>query len=252
MFTAAPLKESLVLFTLVDVSGDQRRKALERVFFHDVLNTAAGVEALAAILGKTGGSGQGATAARLSQCAKQLIAEIHQQKMLSDAEANELRVTPKLVRSADLLDALVAQYRNHPEAHGRTLSIAASSEDLSVVTDPVLFSRVLGNLVKNALEAVDPGETVTIGCQSVDDLVEFWVHNPGHMRRELQLQVFQRSFSTKGIGRGLGTYSIKLLSEVYLAGLVGFTSTVATGTRFFARYPSRHPAATLDPTMPVP
>ncbi len=53
----------------------------------------------------------------------------------------------------------------------------------------------------------------------------------------VQLQVFRRSYSTKGEGRGLGTYSIKLLSESYLQGKVWFESSAGEGTRFFARYP---------------
>ena len=57
------------------------------------------------------------------------------------------------------------------------------------------------------------------------------------MLREVQLQVFQRSFSTKGTDRGLGTYSMKLLSERYLHGSVSFTSTPEEGTIFRARYP---------------
>jgi len=43
------------------------------------------------------------------------------------------------------------------------------------------------------------------------------------------MQVFNRSFSIKGGDRGLGTYSIKLLSERYLNGEVGFTSEEGTG-----------------------
>ena len=52
------------------------------------------------------------------------------------------------------------------------------------------------------------------------------------MSQEAQLQVFQRSFSTKGRGRGLGTYSVKLLSERYLGGRVSFSSTPEAGTVF--------------------
>jgi sensor histidine kinase regulating citrate/malate metabolism len=41
--------------------------------------------------------------------------------------------------------------------------------------------------------------------------------------KDVQLQLFQRSFSTKGMGRGWGTYSIRLLTERYLgAGLISF------------------------------
>ncbi|MCC6352468.1 MAG: ATP-binding protein, partial [Verrucomicrobiae bacterium] len=63
------------------------------------------------------------------------------------------------------------------------------------------------------------------------------VHNTGHMPRHVQLQLFKRSFSTKGEGRGLGTYSMKLLGEHYLRGTVDFTSTPESGTTFRVTFP---------------
>jgi signal transduction histidine kinase len=57
------------------------------------------------------------------------------------------------------------------------------------------------------------------------------------MAREIQLQIFQRSFSTKGPGRGLGAYSIKLLTEQYLQGSVTFSTSPKKGTTFIASYP---------------
>jgi sensor histidine kinase regulating citrate/malate metabolism len=45
--------------------------------------------------------------------------------------------------------------------------------------------------------------------------------------------LFRRSFSTKGRGRGIGTYSMKLLGEKYLKGRVWFTSSPNAGTTFF-------------------
>jgi signal transduction histidine kinase len=77
---------------------------------------------------------------------------------------------------------------------------------------------------------------VTLGAKATDQAVEFWVHNPGVMPREVQLQVFHRSFSTKGVGRGLGTYSIKLLTERYLKGTASFKSSPEEGTVFTVRY----------------
>jgi sensor histidine kinase regulating citrate/malate metabolism len=44
--------------------------------------------------------------------------------------------------------------------------------------------------------------------------------------------MFQRSFSTKGSDRGLGTYSMKLLGERYLHGEVEFTTSQEEGTTF--------------------
>ncbi len=65
----------------------------------------------------------------------------------------------------------------------------------------------------------------------------FAVKNSGYIPHDHQLQLFKRSFSTKGTGRGLGTYSIKLLTEKYLEGKVWFESSVEKGTAFFAWYP---------------
>ncbi|MCC7353132.1 MAG: ATP-binding protein, partial [Anaerolineae bacterium] len=108
-------------------------------------------------------------------------------------------------------------------------------------SDPILLGRVIGNMVKNALEAIEPGQAITLGCRIIGEGVEFWVHNPGFMPPSVQLQLFQRSFSTKGKGRGLGTYSMKLLSERYLHGSVSFTSSLETGTTFVGRYPLNLP-----------
>jgi len=92
-------------------------------------------------------------------------------------------------------------------------------------------------MLKNALEASSVGGTVSMRGKGAGDFVEFRVHNDGCMPRSSQLQVFQRSFSTKGNGRGLGTYSIKLLTERYLKGTVSFTSTEEEGTTFRVSLP---------------
>lgn len=52
------------------------------------------------------------------------------------------------------------------------------------------------------------------------------------MPEEVKLQIFQRSFSTKGENRGIGTYSIKLIVTEYLKGEVSFDSDSENGTIF--------------------
>ena len=78
--------------------------------------------------------------------------------------------------------------------------------------------------------------TVTIGCEIIGENIKYWVHNPGFVPRDIQLQIFNRSFSTKNQNRGLGTYSMKLLSS-FLKGTVNFTTSEEDGTIFNAEYP---------------
>jgi len=66
-----------------------------------------------------------------------------------------------------------------------------------------------------------------------DGRARFEVHNPGVIPDDVALRIFQRSFSTRGgKGRGLGTYSMKILGENVLGGSVGFQSDPAAGTAF--------------------
>ncbi len=126
---------------------------------------------------------------------------------------------------------------NHEVASSRFIVIHPGAEEFTFSSDETLLMRVIGNMTKNALEAIKSGETITLSCSKKDDKIRFSVQNPGEMPQEAKLQVFQRSFSTKGSGRGLGTYSIKLLGEQYLNGKVGFTSSSEEGTIFFGDFP---------------
>ena len=123
-------------------------------------------------------------------------------------------------------------------AQNKTIVIDAQSEDFICATDERLLKRIIGNLIKNALEAVPEQSTVTIGCRRREDEVQFWVHNPSVIPFDAQLQMFQRSFSTKGTGRGLGTYSVKLFTERYLRGRATFVSNQDDGTRFTITIPT--------------
>ena len=235
------------LFTLADISDEVRRRELERVFFHDLLNSAGIVQATSALLQDVCHSEtediqsvieQGTTMTGLIQrAADRLIGEIQAQKAYTQLERDELEVEIETLRTRAILDDLVTGYRTHEIAEGRTLNLAPDTEDLEITSDRGLLARVLSNMIKNALEAVEPGETVTVGCRRSGANVEFWVHNPTVMPDHVKRQIFKRAFSTKGLDRGLGTYSMRLISERYLQGSVSFTAEADAGTTFRARYP---------------
>ncbi len=210
------------LFSAVDISGEKRRKALERIFFHDLLNTAGALQGFSELLGDSSKEPEGyvKTIVTLS---KRLIEEIAAQRELLAAESNELAVETGFIRSMECIEGIVGQQ----EGQGKkcVVQIDRSSKNGTFKSDRVLLRRVLGNLLKNALEASKDGDVITVGTCSSTDGVEFWIHNPATMPEKAQLQVFQRSFSTKGSGRGLGTYSAKLITERYLKGKISFRSS---------------------------
>jgi signal transduction histidine kinase len=222
-----------------DISHEKRREALERIFFHDILNSATGVELLASALkGMVEGDASG-FAGQIGACANQMVDEIQSQKQLLSAERDELAITVVSLTTGSVIRDLVEALRGTALTQGRAVRVAADSHDFTIESDPSILRRVLRNMLINALEASQPGETIEMGCRDLGGEVEFWIHNPGEIPEPVRLQIFQKSFSTKGAGRGMGTYSIKLLSERYLKGTVTFSSTEQEGTSFFARYPKR-------------
>lgn len=229
--------ESLSILSVADISHEKRRQTLERIFFHDVLNSAGGLTALADLLGESVPGDLQSDMQLLRDGLDDLLDQVQAQKQIAAAESNDLPVQCEPLNPAEVLQSVVNLYRKHPLARERRVEIAPDPATSGLTTDRSLLRRVLGNLLKNALEASQPGQTVTAGCEERGDRIRFWVHNMAVMPPAVQRQVFNRSFTTKGTGRGLGTYSVKLLTEQYLGGEVYFTSESGHGTRFVVSLP---------------
>lgn len=239
LVTVAPLNigaQALTLITAVDISDRKRREALERIFFHDIMNTASGVQGLSSVIQSAPAGEREELLGLLESASTQLIDEIAAQRQLLEAETSELTASPKPTSSYRVLREVFGIYSSHDACRGKTLSIGPC-DDINLMTDPVLLVRVLGNLTKNALEASVAGDQVTIACSQRGETIHFTVHNPAEMPISVQRQVFQRSFSTKGKGRGLGTYSSRLLTKRYLRGDIAFASSAEAGTTFTASLP---------------
>jgi signal transduction histidine kinase len=227
------------VMTIVDVSDQKRRRVLERIFFHDILNTAGAIRGFCELLPGKPPAESEKLRSRIHRLSTRLIEEIDAQKALSDAENGELSIHLSEIVTGDLLHEVIDQHGGSADSALSSIHIDPASERVVFRSDHALLRRVVGNLVKNAVEASQQGETVTLGSYRSGSAVEFRVHNQRSMSRDVRLQVFQRSFSTKGTGRGLGTYSAKLLTERYLKGKISFSSSAGSGTTFRTIYPLR-------------
>ena len=239
---ASPMQAGGDHFTFMaigDISEEKRRLFLERIFLHDVMNTASALRGFSTLLGVEAldADTRGDFSRRIAALSNRIIDEIEAHRVLVAAEHGELVLALKPLVSLRVLTDLFDAFSRPDVLDERGLAIALGSDSVPFESDPTLLRRVLGNMVKNALEASVPGENVTIGCRSERDRVAFWVRNPTYMPEKIRLQIFNRSFSTKGGNRGLGTYSMKFLTERYLGGDVSFTSSEEAGTTFTVRCP---------------
>jgi len=229
--------EDYYIVTLEDHSTTKRKEQLERTFFHDIRNKAATVQGFLNLLMDSSHKNNEQFLELAARGMKELLLEIEYQRVLVQAESGDLRISKIQVSVQDMLNSVSREY--HVMAIDRNVEIRTVFDDgdLIIYTDPVLLKRVLANMFKNAVEASSDEERVVISYTADEDTVDLVVQNPAVMPEEIRLQVFNKSFSTKGDGRGIGTYSIKLLSEEYLDGKVSFTSEAPDGTEFRVSLP---------------
>ncbi|MBL8132210.1 MAG: GHKL domain-containing protein [Anaerolineae bacterium] len=232
--------EPCTIFAIADISDEKRRDILERIFLHDIRNTASLVVSYADLMQMMDSLSEEERTQLLSQLtmvASHLIRDIDTQRIITAAECNTLTPTPVGIDAQQVLMDARSEYGQYEIDHHLTIHVRTTPNAIRFTSDRSLIERVVDNMLKNALEASAPGDIVTLRAVSDAETVTFEVHNMTYMPRKVQLQIFQRSYSTKGVGRGLGTYSIKLLSENYLHGRVWFESSEDHGTSFFAQYP---------------
>lgn len=223
-------KKRFLLLFLQDITKQQQMAALERAFFHDVnnmLNMLVGASELLV-------ADQPTQLARIiHQASLRLTKEVAIQRCLSQSEACDYQPLWYEVTTGDILEELRSFFVSHPAVQGKNIRIVESYPLVSIKTDVSLLSRVLCNMIINAAEATPENGEVKIWLEHTGDSLSFYVWNAQEIPQEIASRIFQRNFSTKDqAGRGIGTYSMKLLGEKILGGQVDFTSSKQAGTTF--------------------
>ncbi|MDP5092694.1 MAG: HAMP domain-containing histidine kinase [Polaribacter sp.] len=241
--SSVPIKLSdkqFYIVTIIDISSEKRKLQLERIFIHDLVNSAGGISGLSDVLEYSITEEKKTKAIDLiGKTSKVLLDQIISFRNILSAESGELEVKYSEVFSGDLIDEAIVLVSNNKSLH-TTIVKDANSENILFTSDKLLINRILVNMLKNAAESEkNPESIITIGSKLTENAIKFWVKNNSIIPDFVQKQIFQRSFSTKGYNRGLGTYSMKLLGEKYLQGKVGFTSNDAERTQFYIELPNK-------------
>ena len=112
------------------------------------------------------------------------------------------------------------------------------SEQLPIEGEKLYLSTALANIVRNAVEASNKGDVVTIGVRSGDPY-EIVVTNTGVVPEEIRPVFFDRyATSGKKNGTGLGTYVAALVTRVHAGGIT-YTTSEADGTSVTVSLPAR-------------
>lgn len=239
---ATPLEfhgDHFSILSLVDISEKRRRELLENSCYHDLLNTLTSLRGVLSVVKDDDVEDQAQIFSLLERMTQDSIDEISSLRLLEKAEQKKLKPHPQTMRICDFLKFMRDAFQYHPVAEGKTLTIKEEVTDQIIESDYQLVRRIIGNMLINAFEATEPGGTIVLSCCNKRDGVDFKVHNHRIIPKSIQGDIFYRDVTTKGHGRGIGTYSIKLLSSI-LGGEIQFTSTESEGTTFSFWLPRQH------------
>ena len=154
---------------------------------------------------------------------------------ISRLDAGILQPQIKSVALAPILRKLAAEYL--PEADEKRLKFRVRCPELAIRTDPLLFERMIRNLLANALRYTKNGG-ILLACRMRGAVarVEVWDTGIG-IAPEKQAQVFEEFYQIgnperdRRNGVGLGLAIVKRIAAL-LAHRVNLTSRLYRGTRF--------------------
>lgn len=233
------------IYTIIALAvkwGQEENEILEKYFLHDISNTASSIKGVVDVLtSEYAGDVDKELLEMLNESVNTLSDEVNDHKQLTLGKKENLDMSIGNVLISELLNNFNVLYGCCNVFGNSTLELDCKFIDRTIYTNKTLLKRVVGNLLKNALESSKlKGTKVTYGCSMVEEgFIEFWVHNMNYMPEFIQEKIFNQSFSTKGEGRGVGIYSVKLLTEKYLKGKVSYITNKNTGTRFSIIIPTR-------------
>nr|WP_106783889.1 ATP-binding protein [Lysinibacillus timonensis] len=103
------------------------------------------------------------------------------------------------------------------------------------------IKQMLINLVKNAIEVMDSGGTITISLVNVEDMLRIIVHDEGPgIDEDILSNLFKPFFTTKSFGTGLGLPLVKKVIEEH-HGNIYVDSKAGSGTTFTIQLPVSQP-----------
>jgi signal transduction histidine kinase len=156
-------------------------------------------------------------------------------KIVADLQDYSRAVTPEL-RNLNLYELVTGAFRNIeiPENVNPTIEIDSK---INLKTDATLLTRILTNLVINAIQAMPKGGKLSIVAMQTQDSLVLSVQDTGvGIPEYIKPKLFTPMTTTKAKGQGLGLAVVKRLVEA-LKGTICFESKEGNGTKFTITLP---------------
>ncbi len=170
--------------------------------------------------------------------AKSMIEQIDSLARIATAFSHFARLPEAQLSRFDLRDVMQSVAELHQLSQGE-VKLHLPDDDCRVEADRDQIIRVLNNLIRNALQAMDQVERplLELRLQVREDqyLIEIEDNGTG-IPPEVQARIFQPNFTTKSSGMGLGLAMCRNIID-QAGGSINFQTTPGQGTTFTVSLP---------------
>ncbi len=178
---------------------------------------------------------------QVSEFASSLLQQIDTMSSIASAFSNYANMPAQNDETLNLvkITKLALDIFNEPY-----IQFLADEDEIKICFDRTQLIRVITNLVKNAIQALEEqGEpTIIIHVFSDNDHAVITVSDNGKgISENIQNRIFEPKFTTKSSGMGLGLAMVKSIVESY-NGTISFQSQLEKGTTFTLVFPKFIPS----------
>lgn len=159
-------------------------------------------------------------------------------EILLYAKPQKLQLLP--IDINQLIINILVKLQIMPEAQQREIEFYPADSSIKILGDEDKIKQVFINLVRNAYEAINAGDVVTLQIENKPQVQQVYIkiHNGGEpIPAEVLPKLTQPFFSTKSSGTGLGLAIVKRIIEAH-NGELSITSTADLGTIMSIKLPT--------------
>lgn len=216
---------SFKIVSVVDVTDIIRTARLEqeaeRVMRHDLRSMVGSMGNAASLINMRGGVGKehGGYLDYITETSERAIALIDQLRENFLMEEGLYELSPEDCDICEILERLRKQFQNLIEGKQIDLQVLyrggpLKRDQVRMSGEKRLLERMLGNVLKNALEAVPEGGAVRVFVES-DDKVSIRVRSQSRVPAAMHERFFEKYATTKHYGTGLGNYIARLIARTH-------------------------------------
>jgi len=229
--------------------SERLREDVERILRHDLRNLLSGIISTSQIL-------KSYPTQMSTEKTMDFIALIYDTSMRMDhmmrhsldifkMEEGKYEFQPSYFNIVILLRNLDKQYANLRSIQSIQMDYQVNGvsieweEQYYIIGEMYLFENMMGNIIKNAIEASPPDQTVTVSIQQIDNTHSICVHNFGVVPEEIRDSFFEKyTTKNKKYGTGIGTYSAMLIAKTH-GGSIQMETSETDGTRVTVLIPAQ-------------